>query len=434
MADTTLRRIKRVYRRRLEPWVRATATRIFRIAVNGAVRVHLLPTPARLRRGEQERFLIINPAGHLGDTIMLLPMILALRKAYPEARIECALEAAAAPILRPLKEIDRVYALPLGSVPPVGIIPSTLRAFVLTRLYWQMMRHSLPTTCIVARWGDDLFRATTLAYLTQAPRRIGFTSDSNGLAHSSAPYRDALLTEAVHGGQRMHEAIKFLYLLEQTRLISPTGDIAKQAIPALRQVTQTVQFDTLAKKAGMAEGKPFAIVAPGASMLRRVWPLQRWIRVVEALLERGLDIVLLAGPSDAAISAELRDHLSGALRSDDFARVHLVAGITSLEESANLISQATIFLGNDSGPGHLAGAMGVPTIVTAIGSMDADPDAAAVPERIHPLGPLVITCRPLHALPPCPGVCVQMEQHCIKSITTESVLEALVQLLPRKPI
>src|SRR5689334_120136 len=71
---------------------------VFRIIVDTAVSLGFLPRPKSTLPGTPERFLIISLAGHLGDTVMLLPMIEALRRTHPSARIECAVESAAVPL------------------------------------------------------------------------------------------------------------------------------------------------------------------------------------------------------------------------------------------------------------------------------------------------------------------------------------------------
>jgi heptosyltransferase-3 len=415
MAESLKQRLKPFYRRRWLPFVRKTATLIFSLGLDLAKAVGIIQ-PAQ--PGDPESFLIINLAGHLGDAVMLLPMIEALRLAHPTARIELAVEAAAAPLFRHIAILDEVHALRLGSHPPTTLRLSSIRAAAILRAWWPM-RHSLrPTTVILPRWGDDLFRSTTFAYLTQAPRRIGFASNVNP-AEVPAPYRDALLTELVRGGSGMHEPARFVSLLEQANLIPlvDLGAVSTSPIACLAELAHSLDWPQLSTRLGLAPEQPFAVIAPGASMQRRVWPIANWLPIIEALAARGLKTILLAGPSDAATARQLQE----LAPSDTI----LAAGVTTLPESVTLIAHAAIFLGNDSGPGHLAGALAIPSIILFIAEPGCDPNLPAAPERVRPLGPIVQVLRPSACTPPCTGSCSAEEAHCIRTITPSALLPLL---------
>lgn len=414
MADprqTLRRRLKPFYRTRWLPFVRASATLLFRAAVQLA-RAFGVIRPAE--PGDPQSFLVINLAGHIGDTVMLLPMIEALRRAHPTARLEVAVESGAAPLLREITLIDEVHAFRLGSTPPTTPTLSIQRAAAIMRLWWPGRHELRPTTVILPRWGDDLFRSTTLAYLTQAPRRIGFAS--NVLPCTvSAPYRERLLTQLVHGGSGMHEPARFVFLLQQAGLIPPTDltAISTSATPSLLQAAHRPDWPPLAQRLGLSPILPYAVIAPGASMPRRIWPVENWLPVIDTLCAAGMQTLILAGPSDAETARKLHALAPG--------KTILAAGTTTLLESAAVIAHAQFFLGNDSGPGHLAGALGIRSIILFIAEPGCDPNGPAAPERVRPAGPHVTCLRPPACIPPCTGSCTAAQAHCILTITPEAV-------------
>jgi ADP-heptose:LPS heptosyltransferase len=187
-------------------------------------------------------------------------------------------------------------------------------------------------------------------------------------------------------------------------------------IPALRRIASEVDWRCLAERLGIDSNRPFAVIAPGASMPRRVWPTESWSKVSEWIEASGFQIVLLSGPSDKAIAERLHEMNGG--------RGVLVAGNTDLIESAALLSHANLFLGSDSGPGHLAGALGVPTIVLFATVQGLMPDGASSPERIRPVGPHVVCCCPPRRLSPCEETCEAAEAHCITLIEPDAVIQA----------
>jgi heptosyltransferase-2 len=380
--------------------------------------------------------LIVSPTGHLGDSVMLLPMIERLRRTYPSARIDCVVEAAAALLLRQVREIDEVHGLVLGAQPPATTRLAMRRAISLVRLYYSTLRGLRPTVCILPRWGDDLFRATTLAYLIGSPRRIGFRSDDGGAPR--ARYRDALLTECVAGGRGMHEPARSVYLLQRAGVLpaEPLAHVSNYASAALCAVAERTDWPELARRLGIGNTARFAVIAPGASLERRVWPVEHWVSVARTLRTWGFTVVILSGPQDAALAQSLHRQIAAAYSAvaevgaaGAGAEPILVAGATSLPETVALLAHAQLFLGSDSGPGHVAGALGIASVILFVTASGVDPDHYSAPARVRPLGPAVACCSLPATLPPCAGFCASQQSHCIALIEPETVLSAAARLL-----
>ena len=381
--------------------------------------------PQRAPKGSPLHVLIVTLAPHLGDTVMQMPLIAALRAAHPGARIDCAVEESAAPLLRRMPELDHVYALQLGRSLPVGLVPSMRRGLLVAQQYWRHMRSCTPTVCLVPRWGDDLFRSDVVAYLTGARRRIGF-SWSVVAGAMPAPYRDAFFTDALSGGGAQHEPVRFCGLACDAGLIPRTAldGLSTRVLASLQRMAATQDWAALAGRLGIAADEPFAVIAPGASHPKKMWPVERWAAVMAELRARGLSVVLLSGASDASVARELHQRSGGWAT--------LVAGRTSLMESLALISRAKLFLGSDSGPGHMAGALGIPTVVLFISTPAASPDDPYSPARNRPLGPYVASCQPSRNLAPCDGACQAETVHCLALIEVGDVLQAADALLEQK--
>lgn len=414
-----------IYHKIYLPLLDRSAILTFRWSVNLARMLRILPQAASKAPGGQERFLIVSLTSHLGDTVLKMPMIESLRREHPHAWIECAVEAGSAPLLQRMAAIDYVYALKLGSTPPITRSLSLQRTMRIVRCYWQQMRQSSPTICVMPRWGDDLFRSNMLGYLTGAPRRIGFASDVSAAQQRPLPYRDALLTDRIQGGRGVHEAAKSCLLLQNAGLIrqSDAMEAGARVLTSLKHIADVADWPALATRTGVDLTVPFAVIAPGASMPKKIWPIELWAQVMQDLRAKGLQVVVLSGAQDAETARQLHEHSGGWAT--------LIAGETSLEESVGLISHAKLFLGNDSGPGHVAGALGVPTVILFISEEGYDPDGPWNPQRIHPIGPHVAFCRPSKCLPPCVLCCEASEAHCIKTIQPFEVFEVATLQMER---
>jgi ADP-heptose:LPS heptosyltransferase len=92
---------------------------------------------------------------------------------------------------------------------------------------------------------------------------------------------------------------------------------------------------------------PYVVLHPFASAPPKAWPLERFVEVAERLQSAGLEPMILAGPADDASA---------------FARFQVFRN-APLADVKNLMSGASLFIGNDSGPAHIAAAFGVPVVV-----------------------------------------------------------------------
>jgi|GEM_PF-204350 len=116
-------------------------------------------------------------------------------------------------------------------------------------------------------------------------------------------------------------------------------------------------------------GRRWLVLGPGAKWPKKVWPAQRFIDMVKSLEDRFDSVIVLGGPGDVAPAAEV----TAGLRLP----VLNLAGQTSILEDCAVLAQAQVFVGNDSGLGHMASAVGIPTL-TVFGPTDA--------LRYHPWG------------------------------------------------
>jgi ADP-heptose:LPS heptosyltransferase len=377
------------------------------------------------RSGEPQRILVVYLTKHLGDLVLILPMIEKLRESYPSARIEVAVQKSAKSLFDALSSVDCVWAFDVQ-----GDSARTWRAAL--RLSWKITREYLrlmvgeapPDVCILPRWLDDSLRSPELAYLTRAPRRIGF----KWLMFSDRlPFADRVLTDAVTGGNGMREPAKPLYLLQSVGVL-PESDLAElggQCIRSLQEIADGVNWISLAKRVGLDPGRRFAVIAPGAAEVRRTWPPERWAEVGLMLKRMDFLVVTLSGPSDSHMAVELND----LLEQQDEGGSIAVAGVTSIPETVALLSHCSVYLGADSGPGHVAGGLGVPTIGQFITLAGSDPDCGHAPERFRPVGPNVTCIQIPRTVDPCVEACSSDRQHCILTIETEQMLRAVREAL-----
>jgi len=159
------------------------------------------------------------------------------------------------------------------------------------------------------------------------------------------------------------------------------------------------------------------VIHPGAPYDPKRWPLESFVRVARWLRERrGIIPVIVLGNADRDLAAAVRQQ---------FAPSDVVLDSLGLPELIALISGAGFFLGNDSGPAHLAAAAGRPVVVV-FGASDS---AAWRPWRAaYRVVQNESLCNPCRATP-CPGI---DGLHCILTVTPEQVCEACDDVLAQE--
>ena len=132
-----------------------------------------------------------------------------------------------------------------------------------------------------------------------------------------------------------------------------------------------------------------ACVHTGAGAENKQWPAKNFAALIDLLVaEEDMNVVLVGGPDEAAIAGETLGHVR------DPARVFSLVGRTGLRDLPRVLKACDLYVGNDSGPKHMAAALGVPTIGIHAGSVDT--------REWGPMGPLAfairrdVTCSPCY--------------------------------------
>lgn len=134
-------------------------------------------------------------------------------------------------------------------------------------------------------------------------------------------------------------------------LLGPTGIPVRRRAPDARYLL--VRHDPEARPFLASQRRPFAVFHPGAGRPEKVWGAERLAEVARALQDRrGLDAVISWGPGDEALAERMAESLPGARR----------VPALSVRGLAQVIAGASLFVGGDTGPLHLADALGTPTL------------------------------------------------------------------------
>lgn len=365
------------------------------------------------------RILVSYPYGNLGDQVLTLPMLEALHSQWPEAAIDLVVNAKTADLLSAIPFVDHVYRFSIRNSAIRGFT-GYLRLFDVVALYRNELMSQDYDVAITPRWGEDACYGNYLVYLTGAQRRCGYSAGVNG----GNTAMDVLLTDVATGGGHEQEALRDLRLLSRVNLRAESPqDIAtpSRTIASLLEIADRQKAKFSEESPGLAATK-YIVISSGATHPRRLWPTSHLLALMKRLNERQrVTFVLIGGAEDAH-------------RCEDLARqspenIISLAGKTTLLQLVALIAKAMLFVGNDSGPAHIAGALGVPTVVVSPFPLSCEQEHPNSPVRFRPVGPQVAVVRPAQPLHPCSQACEMEDAHCIQQVSVRQVLRAIDDLI-----
>jgi heptosyltransferase-2 len=279
------------------------------------------------------RRIMVRANNWIGDVVMISPSLKALRETYPQARIEVVARPHVADCFRDHPWVDDVVLHdPRGRHRgPLG--------------FWRLTSDLKGRHYDLAVLFQKAFGAALMALLAKIPRRVGFDTDMRG----------ALLTHAVHetGHDRtIHHVDYFMRVARAAGCRIEEG--ARRAYFHLDDESRAFA-DRLLASAGAGRFAFLAAFATGASKGPRAWHADRFATLAAILArERGAGILVVGGPGDRAES----DRVLGAAAQ---AGIDCV-GATTVRQMGALIERCRLFVGNDSGPMHVAAALDVPVL------------------------------------------------------------------------
>ena len=392
----------------------------------GKVNGGSMPEPVRtLGVGAPPERLLVVKLAEIGDVLLIMPALKALREGLPRTSIDVLTTASGAAVLGGSGLYDEIilfdkhrFDTPRDLLRPVNLWYALQLGRKLHRRRYDavMLFHHLAT-----RFGSLKYAA--FCYATGAPRRLGL---DNG--------RGFFLDEAVQDqGYGVHHELD--YALSVARLLVPEAERAAPTFAPSEQETSRAHALLAQSRDGSG---PLIALHPGSGVYApaRRWPAARFATLADHLIADGAQIVLLGGAEERtlreAVLSQMR-YVSG---------VTDLGGRTTLGELLAVLRQCELFVGNDGGVLHLAASAGTP-VVAPYGPTDPHAWGPWAPEswrcvRAYPNGVEVLrsgphtTLKAAIACSPCiyrgmglgtPNGCP--DRTCLERITVTQVLETV---------
>jgi lipopolysaccharide heptosyltransferase II len=344
-------------------------------------------------------FLVIKPCC-LGDVLFATPALAALRRAYPEARIDFAVGRWARTIVEHNPHVDGIV-----DCGPVGSGRYGLSDYLRLMRKVRQERYTCALVLDRSPW------LSVLPYLAGIPIRAGLDSGGRGFS----------LTHSVPVEPMRHEAELYLDVVRALGVSAEGVGLTFLPDDAERKRVQELGGEiglSLPKADSLVLIHPGGGENPGMVLPAKRWPVERLAVLAERLMERaGARVILVGGPEDGALARTIQEQAAAGLSN--------LVGRLSLGELAALMEHANLYIGHDTGATHLAVAMGTPTIAL-FGPSD--------PARYGPYGSeravalwKRLECSPCFTSGRYDASC--REPRCIEAISLEDVWREVERLL-----
>jgi heptosyltransferase II len=332
--------------------------------------------------------ILVRATNWVGDAVMSLPALRALRQRFPRAHIAILAKPWVADLYRREPICNELISYTAKTIPEKWAAARALRP------------HNFDTAILL----QNAFEAAAIARLAGIPERIGYARDGRGF----------LLTHAIPvpqpGEIPRHERFYYLELLRRAGIIDSLPE------------SNSIRLETapIARAAGLERFRQLGLgnvvigVSPGAAYgTAKRWLPERFAEAANRLANELSASVAIFGSKDE------RD-LCASVAASIVAPVKNFAGETTLAEFIDLAAACRVYLTNDSGAMHIASALGVPT-VAVFGATDD--------QTTGPTGPLAKVVREVVECSPCLKRECPIDHRCMTRVGAARVAEVALDLL-----
>lgn len=336
--------------------------------------------------------ILVTRTDRIGDLVLTTPVFEALRKKFPDAHLACLAFLENREIVEGNPYLDEVILYDKkGS--ERGWLGNFIFARRLARKRFDVVIHLHPTN-----------RMHGVSWLAGIPIRIGYRKKNAWtLTHSMEDRKSEGLK---HESEYNFDLLKLMGI-EPPEKMKPYFPLKEK---------DKISLDFFLRNLGL-NGKTYAVLNPSASCPSKIWHAERFARLADRLQEKlGLRILLIGSQRDKPLSEKLRRYAAQPVID--------LTGKLSLGMLGWLLKGSSILVSNDSGPVHIAAAVGTPTV-----SIFGRKQAGLSPRRWGPLGE---NTKVIHKEVAC-SVCLAHDCRinflCLDVISVEEVFQEAMQML-----
>lgn len=338
---------------------------------------------------------VVRGTNWIGDSVMTVPALRALRRVLPEAEITLVVRPSAKGLFADASFIDKLLVYDRRNV---------FSALSQVREY---RRQGFDLAVLF----QNAFEAALIPALAGVPWRIGYATER----------RQPFLSHPValpEWRSTKHEVFYYLYLitaLEQalygtSKICEAEPDAALEISPERRG-----QAKAFLESHGVVDSKSIVVICPGSINSRaKRWPAESFAKVADQLLLENKQVVIIGSKDEVDVCSDVVNRMK-------LNPVNLT-GKTSIDQITGILTQGDVLITNDTGPAHIAAALGRPTLVIF---------GPTNPLTTRPLSGQAEVLRHPPECAPCMLRDCPIDHRCMTAITVDEVLERSRGLLKR---
>jgi heptosyltransferase-2 len=346
-------------------------------------------------QAESIKRVVVRGTNWVGDSVMTIPALRALRRVLPDAKITLAIRPGTQGIFAEADFIDDILVYDRRNV--LSVLPQVRE--------WKRRQFELAVLF------QNAFEAALIPFLAGVPLRLGYATES----------RRALLTHPLplpEWRSSKHEVFYYLYLvtaLEQ--MLFGQSAICESEPDASLQISEAkrVAAAELLSGHGVSEDDKLVVICPGSINSRaKRWPAQAFAQLADRLIESRRRVLLIGSKDEVEVSEEVMRRMQQ--------QPIVLTGKTNLEQATAVLERADLIVTNDTGPAHIGAALGRPTIVIF---------GPTNPLTTRPFAPEAEVLRHPPDCAPCMLRDCPIDHRCMTAITVDEVFEHSDSLLKR---
>jgi heptosyltransferase-2 len=348
-----------------------------------------------LASGKEIKRVVVRGTNWVGDSVMSVPALRALRRVLPKAEITLVLRPSTKGLFTDADFIDQVLVYDRRNV--FSVVSQVKK--------WRKKKFDLAVLF------QNAFEAALIPFLASVPLRLGYATEA----------RQAMLTHPIEvpdWRSSRHEVFYYLYLitaLEQmlykTSIICETDPDASLDI----QPDRKQEAEKILSAHGISEAHTVVAICPGSINSRaKRWPAESFASLADRLLDEHRKVVIVGSKAEEDVT---RDVLSRMRR-----KPVVLTGKTTIDQLTAILGLADLLITNDTGPAHIASALGRPTLVIF---------GPTNPLTTRPFSPQAEILREPPDCAPCMLRDCPIDHRCMTAITVDNVAERAQTILKR---
>ena len=349
---------------------------------------------AQLQAKEIER-IVVRGTNWVGDSVMTVPALRALRRVLPKAKITLVVRPSAAGIFADIDFVDQLLIYDRRSA--LSIIPHVRE--------WRKRQFDLAVLF------QNAFEAALIPFLAGVPIRLGYATES----------RQPLLTHPLalpDWRSSRHEVFYYLYLITALeQLLFGASTICETTPDPSLQISaaRKTGAEELLRAYGVQATEPVVALCPGSINSRaKRWPAEAYAALGDRLIDSRRQVLLIGSADEADVTHEVTNRMRR--------KPTVLTGKTSLDQITAVLSLVDLVVTNDTGPAHIAAALGRPTLVIF---------GPTNPLTTRPFAPEAEILRHPPDCAPCMLRDCPIDHRCMTAITVDEVFEHSQALLKR---